>query len=166
MNSGRVVFRSLDNILKYIEIIWNNASVVSVCLLSSFQDTCNRDSVVNHAVVLIGYGHSTEHNKERATRDFAACHCFLKLVESKKTTRRHHVRYWKDVNGCRGWIWNRKDGKDMSRSWWNSDETVYCAAGLLVYPQFLGRSLGRKRIYPLATSQQRPGRCWILWCRS
>lgn len=27
-------------------------------------DTCNRDSVVNHAVVLIGYGHSTEHNKD------------------------------------------------------------------------------------------------------
>lgn len=28
-----------------------------------FEDTCGRDSVVNHAVVLIGYGHSTEHNK-------------------------------------------------------------------------------------------------------
>lgn len=27
-------------------------------------DTCGRDSVVNHAVVLIGYGHSTEHNKD------------------------------------------------------------------------------------------------------
>mmetsp|Transcript_34733 Transcript_34733/g.55613 ORF Transcript_34733/g.55613 Transcript_34733/m.55613 type:complete len:377 (+) Transcript_34733:57-1187(+) len=27
-------------------------------------DTCDKDSVVNHAVVLIGYGHSKEHNKD------------------------------------------------------------------------------------------------------
>lgn len=33
---------------------------MAVCVF----DTCNRDSVVNHAVVLIGYGHSTEHNKD------------------------------------------------------------------------------------------------------
>lgn len=38
-----------------------------------FEDTCGRDSVVNHAVVLIGYGHSTEHNKAGMT----AHGCFI-----------------------------------------------------------------------------------------